>query len=63
MSSAVPTLDGGSRAEVSNSASEDPWAKAFQSLTPEDQKQFSDPKLGMLEMLKSVRVIPPLIKT
>jgi hypothetical protein len=61
MSSAAPTPDKGSRADGRDAASKDPWAKALGRLPPEEQKQFSDLELGMLGVLKGVRIAPPVV--
>jgi hypothetical protein len=63
MSSAAPTLDGGSTADGSDATSKDLWAEAFGSLPLDDQEQFSDLELGMLGVLKGVRIVPPVIKS
>lgn len=63
MPSTAPPLDEGSTADGSDGVSEDPWAKAFGRLPPEEQKQFSDLELGMLGVLKGVRIVPPVIQS
>jgi hypothetical protein len=63
MSSAAPTPDKGSRADDSDAASKDPWVKALGRLPPEEQKQFSDLELGMLGVLKGVRIAPPVAQS
>jgi len=58
MSSMPPTQIGDSSAD-----SEDPWAKAFKSLSEEDRKEFADTGSDMLSTLNTVRIIIPAAKS
>jgi hypothetical protein len=58
MSSMPPTSVGGSSAD-----SEDPWAKAFKSLSEEDRKEFADTSSDMRETLKTVSIVIPAVKS
>jgi hypothetical protein len=64
MSSATLAPDGldASRIDSSDTASQDPWAKALRRLPPEDQKQFSHSEPDMLGTLKEVSLDLLIIK-
>lgn len=51
----VPVISGSSGNDAGNL---DLWIKALNTLGAEDRKQFDDPSLSMLDVLKSVCIIP-----